>query len=355
MNSPLSIANCMSPKIAAAILSVAAATACQPASEAVAPTALPATPAIPVAVHAVQPQTLTRSVSAVGTLQSNESTIITAELSGRIVEVAFREGERLDRSALLFRLDDAIARAEWQQAQANLTLAQRSHARARELVARQLVSQTELDQADATKAVAEAAVALAQARVDKHRITAPFEGVAGLRQVSPGAYVNPGDPLVPFEALHPMKVEFRVPETVLADLQAGQKVDVTLDAFPGEVFSATVYAVAAGVSEASRSVAVRALIDNEHARLRPGLFARIRLDLETREDAVVVPEAAVFPRGDSARVYQVVEGKAREVEVVLGQRQPGVVEIIQGLAVGDTVITSGLQKVSDGAAVQPDT
>lgn len=333
-------------------LLLSALQACTDADSQVASPPTPsASPAVSVEVHEVQGRRLTRQVNAVGSLQSRESTIIASELTGRIARVAFDEGQPVRQGDLLFQLDDSLAQAEHKQAQATLALARRTESRSRELATRKLVSVAEVDSANAARAVAEAAAELTGARLDKHRIVAPFDGIAGLRQVSPGAYVGAGDALVQLEAVDPMKVEFRVPESVLAHLAVGQTLRLQLDAFPGTSREATVYALAPRISESSRSVAVRARLDNPDGQLRPGLFARITLDLETQADALVIPEAAVFPRGDLNYVYRVVSGQVAEAAVILGQREPGWVEVIEGLSAGDIVMTSGLQKVSPGSRV----
>jgi membrane fusion protein (multidrug efflux system) len=308
-------------------------------------------PAIPVETERVQTMSLTRRLTAVGSLQSDESIVVTPEISGRIVRIGFNEGERVQQGQELFRLDDAIDRAELAQAEANQALARRTFERSSELAQRKLISTAEVDNSRAALAVADAAVALAAARFEKTRILAPFAGVVGLRTVSLGSYVNPGDALVNLEAIDTMKVEFRVPENALARLAVGQALDVELDALPEERFTATVYALNPRASESTRSIALRARMGNEDGRLRPGLFARITLELDTREAAVVVSESAVFPRGDQNYVYAVEQGKARLQPITLGQREPGKVEVLSGLSAGEEVIVSGLQRVSPGAAV----
>lgn len=323
-----------------------------PAANAQPTPALQARPAVPVEIESVRTMSLTRRLTAVGSLQSDESVIVTPEISGRIVRIGFDEGERVRQGQELFRLDDAIDRAELAQAEANQALARRTFERSTELAQRKLISTAEVDNSRAALAVADAAVALAAARVEKTRILAPFAGVVGLRSVSLGSYVNPGDALVNLEAIDTMKVEFRVPENALARLAVGQALDVQLDALPEARFTATVYALNPRASEATRSIALRARMSNEDGRLRPGLFARITLELDTREAAVVISEAAVFPRGDKNFVYAVDDGKARLQEITLGQREPGTVEVLSGLREGEEVIVSGLQRVSPGAAVQ---
>lgn len=308
--------------------------------------------AVPVEIESVQTMSLTRRLTAVGSLQSDESIVVTPEISGRIVRIGFNEGERVRQGQELIRLDDAIDRAELAQASANQALARRSFERSSELAQRKLVSIAEVDNSRAALAVADAAVALAQARFDKTRILAPFVGVVGLRNISLGSYVNPGDALVNLEAIDTMKVEFRVPENALARLAVGQQLDVQLDALPEERFTATVYALDPRASVATRSIALRARMANEEGRLRPGLFARITLELDTRAAAVVISEAAVFPRGDQNFVYAVEGGRARLQQITLGQREPGKVEVLSGLSAGEEVIVSGLQRVSPGAAVR---
>lgn len=319
----------------------------QPAAE------RPQRPAVPVEIESVQTRALTRRLTAVGSLQSEESVVVAPEISGRIVHIGFEEGQPVRQGQVLFRLDDAIDRAELMQAEANLALARRTFERSSDLVQRQLVSTAEVDTARAALAVAEAAVAGVAARLEKTRILAPFSGVAGLRGVSVGSYVNPGDALVGLEAIETMKVEFRVPEIALASLSVGQTLDIRLDALPDQHFRATVYALSPRANEATRSIALRARLSNDEGRLRPGLFARISLALETRSAAVMISEAAVFPRGDQNFVYAVEDGKARLQEITLGQRELGVVEVLTGLSEGEQIIVSGLQRVSPGAIVVP--
>jgi len=184
-------------------------------------------------------------------------------------------------------------------------------------------------------------------------VPAPLSGWVGLRQVSLGAYVSPGQALVNLEAIDRIKLDFRVPEAELAHLSLGQTAKVVLDALPDEVFEAEVIAINRRASAESRSIELRALIQNRAGRLRPGLFARVQLELGRSNDALMVPEVAVFPRGEHNFVYRI-DGhdRAALVEVRLGQREPGFVEIRDGLNGGDEIITGGIQRLSDGTAVQ---
>jgi membrane fusion protein, multidrug efflux system len=197
-----------------------------------------------------------------------------------------------------------------------------------------------------------AALALSQARLEKTRILAPFAGTAGLRRVSPGDYVGTGQDLVNLEAMTTMKVDFRVDQTALPALRVGQSLQVEIDAWPGERFDAEVYAIDPRVADSTRSIALRARMANPDGRLRPGQFARVRLTVERRQDAIVIPEQAVFPRGEQQFVFVVADGRAQLRAVRLGQRVPGSTEIVDGLQVGEAVVVAGVQLLSDGRPVR---
>jgi membrane fusion protein (multidrug efflux system) len=306
---------------------------------------------VPVDAAEAKADTVVIEADAVGTLLSNESVVVRPEIAGRIVVVGFEEGRPVSGGQLMFQFDDSIYAAELEDAQARLELARRTYNRAQELVERGAGTQTARDEATAALQTARAAVQLAEARLTKTTIEAPFEGIAGLRRVSVGDYVAEGQEMVNLEDIDPLKVDFAVPERFLADLELGQAVRVTADAFPGENFVGEVYAVNPQIDPASRSVQVRARLDNSQRRLRPGLFVRVNLELARREQAVIVPEDAIVPRGEERFVFRIVDGKAALTPVVLGQRRFGEVEVREGLAAGDTVVTAGQLKLRDGAPV----
>ncbi|PPE73098.1 efflux transporter periplasmic adaptor subunit [Solimonas fluminis] len=312
-----------------------------------------AKPAVAVEMAPVATATLSRQIVAVGSVRSDESVTLSPEIAGRIARIGFDEGRPVTRGQVLFELDDAVHRAQLAQAHADHGLAQRNYQRGLELFERKLISQQERDTLSSAQDAAAASLALAQAQLAKTRITAPFAGIAGLRQVSPGDYVNPGQALVNLEAVSSVKIDFRVPELALSQLSAGQPLDIEFDAWPGERFRGEVYAIEPRVADTTRSVGLRARLANPEGRLRPGLFARVRLQTGVREQVVVIPEQAVFPRGEQQFVYAVSQGVAREREIRLGQREPGRVEVAEGLKPGETIIISGLQKVSNGANVVP--
>ncbi|HSH42781.1 MAG TPA: efflux RND transporter periplasmic adaptor subunit, partial [Arenicellales bacterium] len=198
---------------------------------------------------------------------------------------------------------------------------------------------------------ARAAEQLSQARLDKTDVAAPFAGILGLRRVSPGDYVTPGQDLVNLEDIDPIKVDFRIPERFLSSLAAGQTIRVRVDAFPDRAFDGEVYAIDPQIDPGGRSIAIRARIDNADRVLRPGLFARVRLIVAERPESLVVPEQAIVPRGEQRYVFRVVDDQAVLTEVRLGQRQAGDVEVLDGLDDGDIVVTAGQLKIRDGSAV----
>ena len=220
------------------------------------------------------------------------------------------------------------------------------------MVSRKLVAPAELDAKRSQLAVSQARLSSARTRLDKTVISAAFDGVVGRRQVSPGEYVEVGQPLVNLVQVDPIKLDLRVPQTLLAQVAVGQRLAVEVDAFPGEKFAGSVYAIDPQLDADGRSIVLRATVDNQDGRLRPGLFARVALELAARDDALLVPEQALWPQGSKQFVYVVEEGKAKLVEVTTGVRRDGMVEIRTGLTPESSVITAGQLKIGPGAPVR---
>lgn len=310
-------------------------------------------PPMPVEAQPVVLGEVLRTVEAVGTLRADEAVVLRPELQGRVSEILFEEGQPVQSGQPLIRLDAGRYRAQLNEAIANRDLARVNYRRAQELVRRKVGSADERDKAEAELQASEARVALQNDYLAKMTLTAPFDGIAGIRSVSIGEVVQPAQALVQVVAVDPVKVDFRIPELYVGQVQAGQSLDIRVDAFPGEQFTGKVYAVAPQVDDKGRSLRVRATVPNPEGRLRPGLFARVELILERFKDAVRVPEQAIVPRGDQQLVYRIVDGKAEIVPVTLGIRRNAQVQVTDGLAPGDVVITAGQMKVRPGAPVQP--
>jgi len=301
----------------------------------------------------VQVVTLERQASAVGSLRSRDSAVLRPEITGRIAAINFEEGSKVEKGQVLIQLDDSIARAELEQSKANLRLARSQSQRAAQLNKEGFISRQAVDEAVNQRLVQEAAVALAQAQLDKTSILAPFDGVLGLRNVSVGDYVSPGADLVQIEAIDPLQVDFRIPEHYLGAVLPGQPLTVSFDALAGVVRNGVVDAIHPLVDVGGRSILLRATIPNPDNRLRPGLFARVRLQLSNGE-AVMVPEAALAPSGETQYVFRLNDNTVERVEVQTGLRRDGMVEILAGLNEGDTVVVAGIQKISDGSRVVVD-
>lgn len=309
-------------------------------------------PAVPVEAAKVVKQPLGDRVTAVGTLLSNESVVVRSEIAGRVKAIHFDEGRPVAKGAKLFTLDDSVYQAELAEAEARLKLAARNSERTEELYANKITSARTRDEAVSSLEIGKASLDLARVRLQKAVITAPFDGIMGLRKVSVGDYITAGDDLVNLEDIDPIKVDFRVAEKFLSALRAGQSIAVGVDAFPDHTFNGAVYAIDPKLDAEGRSVLIRARIPNDDQRLRPGLFARVNLTLELKPEALTIPEQAIVPRGDDQFVYKVVDGKAAQTKVQTGIRRDGQVEIVEGLDPDDVVVTAGQLKIRDGAAVK---
>ena len=246
-----------------------------------------------------------------------------------------------------------VLEAEANEARANAVQSEAAYTRAKELIDDRLISATEFDAARANHNVSVARDLSARARLSKTVIRAPFDGFVGLRMINVGDYASIGQELVDVVQLDPLRVEFSVPETLLAQMKPGQIIDVSVGAYPGETFGGVITAIAPQIDVTGHSVAIRARLPNPELKLRPGLFAQVSVTLEVKTDALLVPEQAIWPIGQDKTVFIIEDGKAVQKFVKLGQREPGRVEIISGIAAGDEVITAGQMKIFDGADVNP--
>jgi membrane fusion protein (multidrug efflux system) len=318
-------------------------------------------PARPPAVEVarVEVARLTDDAQTVGSLRSRQSVVVRPEISGRVVRIGFRDGERVRKGQLLVQLDDQLPQAQVQQARAELSIARANHKRNQELVAQNFISQRSVDESAAALQVAEAKLALAEATAARLQVRAPFDGIAGIRSVNVGDYLKDGADIVNLEDLDALYVDFRLPERFQAKLRLGQLASVQTDAVPGRRWEARVQAIDPLVDANGRSVGVRGCIDNRQLDLRPGMFARVNAVFGERAQALVVPEEALVPQGNRQLVIKLVDGPdqdsklAQRVEVKVGLRRPGRVEIVEGLQPGDTVVVAGQQRIQrDGTPVR---
>lgn len=316
-------------------------------------------PPVTVQAQAARQMTLRDEAQAVGSLRSRQSVMLRPEVSGRVTQLNFHDGQRVRHGQLLVQFDDQLPRAQIRQSQAELSIAQANHHRNQELVAQGFISQRSLEESAANLEVAQARLALAQATARQLQIVAPFDGIAGIRSVSVGDYLKDGADIVNLEDLDAVYVDFRLPERLQGKVRTGQRAQVAFDALPGVRYAAVVQAISPQIDADGRAVAVRGCMDNRRLQLRPGMFARVTVGFSERGDALVIPEEAIVPEAASPYVLKIVAGPqagsrvTRRTPVRLGLRAPGWVQVLDGLQVGDLVVTAGQQRIGkDDTPVQ---
>ena len=310
-----------------------------------------APPAMPVRAVPAKLAPAILETGAVGTLRADEAVMIRPEIAGRIDQIKFAEGQQVRQGSLLVTLDAGETRAQVQSSRVQAELEKQRLERADDLFRKGFSSQQSLDEQRSVHARAAAKLREDQVRLAKSEIRAPFPGVAGLRQVSEGAFVAAGTDIARLEKIDQLKLDFRVPETFLSRIKAGQGVRIAVDSHAGQEFRGAIYALEPAIDEQTRTVLVRARVANADLKLRPGMFARVQVQIAVRDKAIWIPEAAIVPKGQDSFVFQVVHGKAGLVKVQTGARKVGEVEIVKGLAAGDVVVTDGIQKIGPGSAV----
>lgn len=304
-----------------------------------------------VATAPVRTERLSQKLEALGNARANESVDISTKISNIVTAVTFRDGERVKRGQVLVQLDDAQARADVAAADAALTESQAQFNRSRELLNTQALSKSQYDQLEATLKANRARLASANARLEDTVIRAPFSGRVGLRRVSVGTLISPGDVITTLDDTSVIKLDFAVPENFVASLREGLSVRATAPAFPGRSFSGKVASIDSRVDMTTRSVLVRALLSNEDGALKPGMFLNVSLANDERE-ALVIPEEALSPEAERQYVFVVADDKVERREVRIGGRRPGSVEVLSGLNAGEQVVVEGTQKVRDGSTVR---
>jgi membrane fusion protein (multidrug efflux system) len=303
--------------------------------------------------------TVRESVESVGTARANESVTITAKQTGNVEKINFVEGEQVRAGAVLIELEAKERRADVDQARADLeqSKAQRDEIKQRLDRSKQLkgtgnVTEARLDELESQLRAAEGRIRAAEAklrgmdaRLDDNRITAPFHGRVGLRQVSLGALVQPGTMITTLDDVAKIKLDFAVPENFLGKLKSGLRVLARTPAFPGRAFEGSVSVIDSRVDPATRAVRVNAIFENPDDALKPGMFLNVELALAERQDAVLVPEEVLVAEGGRQYLFIVRDGRAERREVKVGQRFTGEAEVAEGLKIGDQVIARGVQKV----------
>lgn len=291
------------------------------------------------------------TVEAIGTARANESVTITAKVTETVRGVRFEDGEYVDAGDVLVELTNAEETALLAEARAALDDAERQLKRLDGLVAQGSAPVSQRDEAFARRQGASARLGAVEARLGDRLIRAPFSGVLGFRRVSPGTLVTPNMEITTIDDIARIKLDFSVPETALASIRPDLEVRAIAAAWPERAFEGRVTTVDSRVDPVTRAIMVRALLDNPERLLRPGMLLTVEL-VTARERALVVPESALLQIRDERFVYTVVDGAARRVDVEIGRRRPGIVEIRAGLAPGTPVVTEGVDRVRPGVPVR---
>lgn len=311
-------------------------------------------PPTPVEAAPVAHSAVTDRFTTIGTVEAEQAIIVTSEINGIVETVPFAEGQRVATGDLIAQLDDRQLRAEAARARAIREQRHSAWDRVRLVVAQGAGAPQDLDDAVAALKVAEADLALAETRLSKTRITAPFDGLTGIRRVSRGAFLRAGEPITDLARIDSLRVTFAVPERILGSLKTGSRVSVVTTAYPDQPLTGTIAVVEPQLDPTTRTAGVVALVDNDGELLRPGMSATVTAVLRERATALTVPSAAVFVEGGQAYVYVIkADSLVTRTPVALGTRLTDVVEITEGLSDGQQVVRAGHQKLYEGAKVAP--
>lgn len=290
------------------------------------------------------------SIEAIGTAKADESVTLAAKVTETVRRVNFNDGDAVKEGDILVELTSAEDSALLDEAKANLLEAEQQYERIKDLVSRGSMAQARLDEQTALRNAAKARVEALAARLKDRLIRAPFTGVLGFRQVSPGTLVQPNTPIVTIDDIDVIKLDFAVPEQFVAALAVGQDVEARAAAYEGRIFRGRLSSIDSRVDPTTRAVTARAIIDNPDHALRPGMLLVVSV-IRERAERLAVLEGALIPVQDTQQVYVVEDGKAVLRQVKIGRRRPGVVEITEGLREGEQVVVEGMVRLFDGAPV----
>lgn len=311
-------------------------------------------PPMPVETAVVVQQSVADRFEGVGSIEAGEAITVVSEIDGTVVRLPFQEGGHLQKGDLIAQLDDVQLKAEVERTEALRDQARSTYERVKSVVEQAAGTAQDLDDAAAALKVAEANLALAQSRLDKTRITAPFSGMAGARRISPGAFVRAGQPITDLANIGEIRVVFSMPERYISKISRGAPVTISTTAYPGYELQGSIDIIEPVLDEGTRSARAIAVARNPEEKFRPGMSANITAVLSQREEALTVPSEAVFVEGSQAFVYVVNEDSTVvRTALSLGTRLTDVVEVVSGLQPGARVVRAGHQKLFPGAKVMP--
>jgi membrane fusion protein, multidrug efflux system len=304
-----------------------------------------------VIVKVLKPERVLDVLTVTGTVEPDESVVLTSEIAGKVLQIAFQEGRFVKAGALLVKLDDAELQAQKQRVSYELELAQQVETRREQLVSRGGVSQEEYDEARTSVNTLKAELALLDVQIEKTEIRAPFTGRIGFRYVSGGSYLSPGTNIAELYKVDPVKIAFPVPEIYSRQLKPGTPVSYTLDGSDDSI-DGSIYALAPAIDPDTRSQMVKARSRNPGGKVTPGSFASVRIQLAEYAEALMVPAQTVVPELGGQKVFLYQNGQAVSRQVITGLRQADAIQLTTGVSPGDTLITTGALKLRDGTPVR---
>ncbi len=311
-------------------------------------------PPVPVFVATVIQNKFTDEIEALGTLNANENVELNSSVTELITKINFDDGQRVNKGDVLVEMDAAQEKAEKSEEQARLYEARRQADRIKPLVLRKEASESLLDERQREVQTTLARLNAIQARISERTIIAPFSGVVGLRNVSVGALVQPGTLITTIDDDSVMKLDFAVPEVFLSSLTSGVEISATASAYPNQIFNGKVSSIDSRVNATSRSISVRALLNNDDLKLKPGMLMRVVV-MKNARDALIVPEESILMDGNKHYVYQCLEKDNQTIverrDIKIGSRREGEVEVLSGVDIGDQIVTHGALRLRPGSAV----
>lgn len=305
---------------------------------------------IPVDAYVVKPKKLLDRIVTTGTILANEDVELKSEISGKISKILFNEGSSVRKGDLLVKINDDELQAQLLKTNYTKKLLEQREFRQKKMLEREAISQEEYDIALNELNTVNAEIQLIKAQIDKTEIRAPFDGIIGLKSISPGSYVSPATSIATIQNINPVKIDFSVPEKYFSRVKAGNEIHFRIQGSDKD-YTGKVYAVEPKINLATRTLQVRAISQNERSEIFPGSFAEIDIILEEKNNALMLPSESVVPDLEGKKVYKINNGKAQQLAVETGIRQEREVEVVKGVAVGDTIVTSGVMQLKPGAAV----
>ncbi len=304
-----------------------------------------------VAAFVIKAEKLENTVNASGTIVASEEVELKPELSGKIISLPLKEGNSVKKGDLLLKINDTDFRAQLKKLSLQYDLANTQLKRQQELLKINGTSQEEFDIIQNTLNTTKADMDFVESQIAKTEIHAPFDGIIGLKQISEGSYVTSGTSIADIVQIDPVKIDFSVSERYAPYIKKGVKVLFTIDGMKGNI-EGEVYAVEPKIDLNTRTIQVRAICPNKNADIFPGAFAHIQVLLKDIENAIMIPTEAVIPEIRGNKVYTVKNGAAKPVMIETGIRSSDKVQVLNGLQIGDTIVTTGIMQLKPGAAIK---